>query len=202
MMMPSNVAIVKIARGSLDAERADEADPLPDRGGQRRIIAAAACHQYRRVIERIAIRQQRHIGAVAAQGVDPAQHRCMQGAHAQRRFEPGDDLLVGGADVDRQHLKNSGAAVIDPRHHRHERRRHGIDGVQQFSRKESHRRRVGIGEQDSRRFDPHDCTRRLSEGAFRHRKRAGPRKRGRQLAVGAVGDDEDRAWQRHFTNLG
>ena len=196
-----DVAIVEIARGGLDAERPDDADPLADRDGQRRVAAPASRHQHGGVVERIGVGQQRHVGAVVAQGVDAAQHRRVQGAHAQRRSEPGDDLLVGGAGADRQHVEDGGAAIVDPRHHRHERRRHGVDGVHQLVGLALDRRGIRIGEQHGRRLDFGDRLRGLGERALDHRKSAGPRERGDELAIGAIGDDEDRARQRHFTQL-
>ena len=48
-----DVAGVEIARGGLDAERADEADALADRDRQRRIGAAASDAQHGRVVEQV-----------------------------------------------------------------------------------------------------------------------------------------------------
>jgi hypothetical protein len=83
----------------------------------------------------------------------------------------------------------------------HERRRHGVDRIDQLVGEALHRRGVGIGEQHGRRLDLGDRARRLGERRFHHRKRAGGGQRRYQLAVGTIGDDEDRARQRHFTQL-
>ena len=55
-----DVAGIERARRALDAERADEADPLADRNRKLRIVAAAAGDQNRRFIERIVGRHFRH----------------------------------------------------------------------------------------------------------------------------------------------
>ena len=106
---------VEMARGVLDAERADRADARADRGGKRGIAAAAPDHQHGRLVERIAVGELRNLGAVAAQGVDPAQHGRMQRAHLERGRKPGDDLLGPRRGVDRQHVERGRAAALHPR---------------------------------------------------------------------------------------
>ena len=71
----------------------------------------------------------------------------------------------------------------------------------QFVGKKRRWRRVRIRKQNRHRLDPRNRARGLGESAFDHRRYAGPRQRGRELAVGAVGDDEDRARQRHLNQL-
>jgi hypothetical protein len=61
-----DIAGVEMPRGILHAECADQADPRSDRGGERRIGAAAAGHQHGRFVQRVERRQLRNVGAVAA----------------------------------------------------------------------------------------------------------------------------------------
>ena len=72
-----DVAGVEVARGILHAQRADQADLRSDRGGERGIGTAAPGDQHGRFVQRVESGQWRNVGAVAAQGVDPAQHRRM-----------------------------------------------------------------------------------------------------------------------------
>ena len=72
------IAGVEVLCRRLDAECADDARALTERDGQRRIGAAAPDQQHRRIPRGIDIRY-RH----TPRGVEPAQHRRVQGAHAQ-----------------------------------------------------------------------------------------------------------------------
>ncbi len=192
-----DIAGIEVARGILHAERADQADPRADRGGKCRIGPAAAGDQHGRFLQRVERRQLRNVGAVAAQGVDPAQHRRMEGTHPQRGGDPADDLFDACSGVDRQHVEHGRPAAFHARDHRHERRRRGVDGSDEFVEDRSGRGEVGIGEHHGRRPELADRGRRIRQLAFDHRKRAGSGKAGHQLAVLVIGNDENRAWKRH-----
>ncbi len=72
-----DVATVEMARGGLDRERADQADPFADRDRQCRVGPAATDTQHGRIAQHVGRDARRNAGAVAGR-VRASQHRGMQ----------------------------------------------------------------------------------------------------------------------------
>ncbi len=194
-----DVPAVEVANGSFHTERADNPHPLSDPRRERRIVTAAPGDEDCRIVERVGRIQQRHVGPVMTQRIDPPQHRGMERADAKRRRKSSDQQLLRCVRIDRQHIENGGAALIDPRQHRNERCRQRVERIHYPVRNILGRDGIWVSEQDGRRLDTQDRARGLSELALHDRERTRRRKAGRQLAVGAVGNDKDRTGKRHAT---
>ena len=107
-----DIARIERARGALDAERADDADPLADRDRQFRIGAAAPGDQHGRLVERIACRQIRQRLAARGERAHAAQHRAVERADAQRRAQPPHQARRRRARGDRQGIRDRRRAVV------------------------------------------------------------------------------------------
>jgi hypothetical protein len=76
-----DIARVEVARRRFDAQRAHEADALPDRGGEGRVGAASPHAQDSCLFEQL--RRQGPGTGVLGCGTAP-KHGCVQRSHAQR----------------------------------------------------------------------------------------------------------------------
>jgi len=109
----------------------------------------------------------------------------MKDADAQCRGGSRHHLLDPRCGIDRQHVERGRPATLDPRHHRHERRRRNVYGGDEVVEDRSRRGELGIGEHHGSRPELADRGRRLRRRDDQKTQAAAP------PVAGAKRDDYD-----------